>query len=288
MAMLHRSKNLEIHVVDHCNLDCVACSHESPLMVRRLEDPDCLGEALSTLWRHYRAPLIKLLGGEPLLHPRISEVIRVARAATGARIRVVTNGTMLGRRYSLLKGVDEIHVSSYPGVTIPSDDELFQAAADLDAPITVESFTAFRWHRSPKRDDPGLTDRIFKACQLYNSWQCHTLRDGWFYPCPQSATWGSEEDGFDLLTPDQDVAAALDRLLLRDHALTTCATCLGSVGQLLPHRRGWRGNTEGHASSRVDHTFLALLEKMPDAWNECYEYRRTLHPSGRVELLSGA
>ncbi len=286
--MLHRSKNLEIHVVDHCNLDCVACSHESPLMVRRLEDPDRLAEALSTLWAYYRAPLVKLLGGEPLLHPRISEVIRVACAVTGARIRVVTNGTLLGRRYSLLKEVDEIHVSSYPGVTIPSDDDLLQMAADLGAPITVESFDAFRWHRSPKRNDRRLTERIFRTCQLYHSWQCHTLRDGWFYPCPQSATWGSQDDGIDLLAPDQDVAAALNGLLLRDHALTTCAACLGSVGRLLPHRRGWRGSRETQTSSGVDHAFLARLEEIPDAWNQCYEYRRTLHPSGKVEVLSGA
>lgn len=288
MAMLHRSKNLEIHVADHCNLDCVACSHESPLMVRRLEDPDRLAEALSALWLHYRAPLLKLLGGEPLLHPRIGEVIRAASAATGARIRVVTNGTLLGRRYSLLNGVDEIHVSSYPGVSIPSDHELLQMAANLGAPITVQTFDAFRWHRSPKRDDRRLTERIFRTCQLFHSWQCHTLRGGWFYPCPQAATWGDQVDGVDLLTPGQDVAAALDRLLLRDEALTTCAACLGSVGRLLPHRRGWRSAPETLASSGVDHDFLARLEEKPDAWNHCYEYRRTLHPSGKVESHSGA
>jgi hypothetical protein len=27
-----------------------------------------------------------------------------------------------------------------------------------------------------------------------------------------------------------------------------------------------------------------VLEGNPDASNQCYEYRRTIHPSGRVEI----
>ena len=82
---------------------------ESPLMPKRHEDPVLLYRSLKALWQCYRAPLLKLLGGEPLLIPAMEEIIDVAKKSTGARVRLVTNGVLLERRYKRLCGVDEIH-----------------------------------------------------------------------------------------------------------------------------------------------------------------------------------
>jgi cyclic pyranopterin phosphate synthase len=148
---MYHSKNLEINVVDHCNLDCVGCSHSAPLMARWFEDPDRLARALAILWKFYRTPLLKLLGGEPLLHPNISDIIAVAKKSTGSRLRLVTNGKLLKHRYRRLLGIDEIHISFYPNSIIPKDDELRQIAAYLDVSITIQTFTNFRWARSSRR-----------------------------------------------------------------------------------------------------------------------------------------
>lgn len=281
--MTRESKNLEVHVVDHCNLDCVGCSHESPLMASRAEDPDRLASALTALWQHYRAPLVKLLGGEPLLHPRLGEVVEAVRRSTDARVRVVTNGTLLRRRWRNLVGVDEVHVSLYPGVELPPEDELLAIASDIGAPITTQAFDTFRWHRVPSRHDRRLTQRVFETCQLYQDWECHTLRDGWFYPCPPAATWSRTGEGVDL-HGHEDIPAALDRLLDRHEPLGACASCLGSVGRAFPHRQGWRSATESPVDAMVDGAFLVRLEHQPDAWNDCHEYQRTVHPSGDVQL----
>jgi organic radical activating enzyme len=280
---MHRSKNLEIHVVDHCNLDCVGCSHESPLMPRRVEDPAKLAEALTLLWDHYRAPLVKLLGGEPLLHPRLTQVVQAVQAATRARVRLVTNGTLLTKRYHRLQGVDEVHISHYPHVPLPTDPELQQIASALGASITVQDFDAFRWHRSSRRHSRELTERVFRTCQPYHSWDCHTLRDGWFYPCPPAATWGDTSEGIDLLDTAVDVTEGLDGLLSRREPLGACETCLGSVGRRFTHRRGWRTTSTSPVTPTVDGTFLVQLEQAPGAWNHCYEYRRTIRPSGEIE-----
>lgn len=284
---VYRSKNLEIHTVDHCNLDCVGCSHESPLMARRIEDPDRLGAALTVLWRNYETPLVKLLGGEPLLHPALGDVIHAVRATTGARIRAITNGTLLSRRFKHLQGVDEVHISQYPGSDLPSDEELQVMAAELRAPITVQGFNAFRWHRVRQAHNPEQTARVFKTCQMYHSWECHTLRDGRFYPCPPAGTWGTGDDGVDLLAPGEQVPDALARLLGRDEPLETCATCLGSAGQLFQHRQGWRSSPAPPAGMRIDGVFLGELEQNPTAWNNCYEYHRTIQPSGQIERHRG-
>jgi len=282
---MYQSKNLEIHVVDHCNLDCMGCSHESPLMPRRCEDPAVLRRGLGALWQCYRAPLLKLLGGEPLLHPAIDEIISVAKCTTQARLRLVTNGTLLQRRYSVLRGVDEIHISSYAGAVIPDDELLRHIAAELGAPITVQAFGQFRWHRSIPRTDPRITEQVFATCQLYHSWECHTLREGWLYPCPPAGTWGSgHREGINLLEDSPDVEDRINRLFRRTKSLTTCNECLGSVGQLFAHQRGWRVRDDQPREHTVDLDFVHALQLDANAHNECFQYLRTILPTGYVQL----
>lgn len=282
---MYYSKNLEIHVVDHCNLDCVGCSHESPWMARRFEDPQLLGCALSKLWACYQAPLVKLLGGEPLLHPAINDVISITKVITGSRLRLVTNGTLLMRRYQRLRGIDEIHISSYSNAPIPGDEDIRALAAELDAPITIQEFGHFRWHRSPPRNDPALTGRIFATCQLYHFWQCHTLRDGWLYPCPPAATWRSTRaEGVNLLEPDSNLNEQIENLLSRQASLATCNECLGSVGQRFEHRLGSRTSHGGLPQPTIDTDFLRSLEFDGDAHNDCFQYDRTILPSGHVQI----
>jgi len=282
---MYQSRNLEIHVVDHCNLDCIGCSHESPLMPRRCEDPVLLQRALTLLWQYYRAPLVKLLGGEPLLHPAIDEIISAAKMSTGAKVRLVTNGTLLQRRYKLLRGVDEIHISLYASAKIPDDDVLRYIAAELTAPITVQAFGQFRWHRSLPRTDPRITKQVFSTCQMYHSWECHTLRAGRLYPCPPAATWGSESgEGINLLDDRADREDQLRQLFCRNEPLTACNECLGSAGQLVKHEIGWRRRDNKPRDQAVDTDFVRVLQLDANANNQCFEYLRTIHPNGDVHV----
>jgi len=280
---MHTSKSLEIHVADHCNLDCVGCSHDSPFLVRRYEDPAQLQIALGTLWRHYRAKTIKLVGGEPLLHPDIRDVIRVVRECCKTTVRLVTNGTLLNRYSDRLRGVDEIHISAYPSQHLPTDAELLSIARELNAPVTIQTFAAFRWHRAPHDAESHVEERIFRTCQMFHRWQCHTIRNGRFYPCPPAATWSHTGESISLLDTGVEVATELDRLLVRTQPFAACAACLGSVGTLIPHTVGARSTLASAPAGAIDERFLRELEVSPDAWNGCYQYARTLHPSGDVQ-----
>jgi hypothetical protein len=285
---MYYSKNLEIHVVDHCNLDCVGCSHDSPFMPRQMEEPDRLARALSVLWRSYRTRLVKLLGGEPLLHPNIDEIIRVTKEMTNARIRVVTNGMMLKRLHHRLRGIDEIHISSYPSGVIPTDDDARSIAASLNASITIQRFHHFRWVQTCAREDDALTERIFNACQMFHTWQCHTLRNGWFYACPSTATWARADGmGVNLLDEGADCQMKLGRLLTRQTPLESCEKCLGSAGELNEHRFGWRTSAGPQTRVGLDLNFLETLELNPNAHNGCFEYERMILPSGRIVQLRG-
>ena len=257
-------------------------------MSRRIENPHRLSRALSELWKSYRTPLVKLLGGEPLLHPNIDEIIWVIKARTGARLRLVTNGVLLKRLHHRLHGIDEVHISSYPGAIIPTDNEARCIAANLDASITIQVFDHFRWARSLARENTTMTKRIFDTCQLFHSWQCHTLRDGWFYACPPAATWANGNgEGVNLFEGGSDCKAKLELVLTRQTPFESCKECLGSTGQLFDHRFGWRASRDTQPTSTLDVSFLQSLELNRDAHNECFEYERTILPSGKIVQLRG-
>jgi len=94
--------NLEIHVSHSCNLACESCSHYSNQGHKGLLD---LAEAERWMqaWSARLAPrTFTLLGGEPSIHPQLSEFIPLARNYwPGAHLRLVTNGFFLHRHPDL-------------------------------------------------------------------------------------------------------------------------------------------------------------------------------------------
>jgi len=280
---MYESENVEIHAVDHCNLDCVGCSHGSPHLSERKEDPEKLKTALDRLWDHYQAPLVKILGGEPLLHREIDSIISAVKSTTDATVRLITNGTMLPHRYHLLSEVDEIHVSVYPDASIPDEDHLRTISSEIQTPITLQEFSHFRWEHAPPEYNGEQTDRIFESCKLYHNWECHTIRAGKFHPCPPIANWAEEgEAGLDLLADDVDVETGLNQLLDRDTPFEGCEECLGSVGKQFEHEFGWRDSDKQAPEDPIDYDYLQELESDSDAYNGCYDFNKKIMPNGET------
>ena len=87
---------LETHVVDHCNLNCKACSHFSPLSKESFVDVLEFEKNLELLSKKIRFKKIRLLGGEPLLHPEMSRFVEISRKYfPRSEISIVTNGSLL-------------------------------------------------------------------------------------------------------------------------------------------------------------------------------------------------
>ena len=60
---------LEHHITDHCNLKCRGCSHFSPLAQEWFESVEDFKKDFSQLASLMPVNIIRLMGGEPLLHP---------------------------------------------------------------------------------------------------------------------------------------------------------------------------------------------------------------------------
>jgi MoaA/NifB/PqqE/SkfB family radical SAM enzyme len=113
---------LETHLVDHCNLNCKGCSHFAPLVKGEIfadieifkRDMERLKQLFDNIYE------IRLMGGEPLLHPGLFSFVDIARKAfPNARIAIFTNGILLsGMNDNFWKSCAEkkilVKISYYP------------------------------------------------------------------------------------------------------------------------------------------------------------------------------
>ena len=90
--------NLDIHLVDHCNLNCAYCSHLAPFADKKFLQVEKFEKDLNSIPKFVlnKFKYIYLLGGEPLLHPQACDIINIARKYFPNKdIRFLTNGLLL-------------------------------------------------------------------------------------------------------------------------------------------------------------------------------------------------
>src|SRR5262245_57337259 len=175
-----RNPTIEINVAEHCNLACRACSHASPVLPRAVVDPAALELDLALLAEHYRADTVRLVGGEPLLHPDLGAIVEVVRRSRiGELIRVATNGVLLPRMpRSVWEAVDIVDVSAYPGHEL-TPEQLHDCRREADAAgteLVVSRVTMFRESYSEiGTTDVELIRRIYRNCVIAHVWRSHTV-----------------------------------------------------------------------------------------------------------------
>jgi len=142
-------EGLEINATLQCNMRCQSCSHLSPLFRRHNVDPAELSGSLAELSRSYHASYVKILGGEPLLHPDLLAVIAAVRdSAISDAVLVCTNGTLLNRMPDeFWRAVDAVEISMYPSRPLSDGDlAIFDArAAEHGVDLLVNRYTHFRY-----------------------------------------------------------------------------------------------------------------------------------------------
>jgi hypothetical protein len=226
-------ERLEINAVDHCNLRCRACNHASPALPGAFVNPEGLSKELSILSRFLKAKRCRILGGEPLLHPEISEVIRIVRESRIApEVTVVTNGILLGRMSEeFWERVDLVELSLYPQIKIAVPEER-KGKIKIDR---IGSF--FETFSTRPNEDPAQVRRIFDECKIRNV--CYGIVDGRFYKCmragyiPRMVGLRLGEDG----VPIEDSLSdrEITEYIARDVPLASCRFCAGTSGKLFPH-----------------------------------------------------
>ncbi|WP_197322291.1 radical SAM protein [Saccharomonospora sp. NB11] len=269
-------EGLEVNATLQCNMRCRSCAHLSPLFRRENVDPAKVHDALVVLGRHYRSGYVKIMGGEPLLHPDILGVIEAVRTSgVTDTILVATNGTLLHRApEAFWQAVDRLELSIYPSRMLSSEQvrHYRSLARQHDVALEVNYYGHFRIAYSEQgTDSQPLVQEIFDTCKLAHTWRSHTLHDGWLYRCPQSVFvpaqlqeggWDREVDGIRI----EDGPTFRDRLyefFTSTTPLRACRNCLGSVGKLHSHvevpRQQWR--PVGRTEDLLDFEFLEICKQ---------------------------
>ena len=183
--------NFEIHLIDSCNLKCKGCFHFAPLAkpdsCYPLDEFQRDIERISALFEG-KFGWIHLLGGEPLLNPKINEYLDIVGAnVKKGQIDLITNGTLLpkmdeGFFASCKKNHIRIAITSYP---IGFD---YEKAMDLvlshDVPCYLfgdrsgqDAFCS----ASLMPESQSSAKKVYLSCIVSNA--CVTLDHGKLYHC---------------------------------------------------------------------------------------------------------
>jgi MoaA/NifB/PqqE/SkfB family radical SAM enzyme len=182
--------HFEVHITDHCNLNCKGCAHFSNLCAPTFAD---LAEFESDMHRmsglFSQVEQIYLLGGEPLLHPQVAEFVRVARAIfPRTRISLMTNGLLItrmnGEFWQALADTGVILLcDSYP-IDLPVEKiEGLGREYGVKVEWTIPREEFFKIPIDPAGGHDALAS--FRGCQGFNN--CPIIRDGRLYPCAYAA-----------------------------------------------------------------------------------------------------
>jgi len=241
-----RTRSLELHIVDHCNLSCWSCSSLSPYLPAFVASPEDLRRDLD-LVEHVIAPhYLDITGGEPLLHPDIIGVLKAVRSVKlRAIVTVTTNGILLDRMpEEFWTLIDALTISIYPKPLLPVHirnlaykmAEKYNFVLDLKRQQTFMDLT---------RHEPCLDDKITRSIFNTCGWRQanHMIRNGYFYTCfrpPHFQTFYGKRIDFTAdgvkLHDGPELVDQILRYLQRAIPLKSCALCLGSEGGSKPHR----------------------------------------------------
>ncbi len=224
---------VEIEITEFCNLNCRGCCDFSNLAKEKkfyeYEEYARDMERMRELFVNIKK--IRLMGGEPLLNPRVTDYAAKARELfPDSDIRIVTNGLLLPsfdeQKLAKIKKADvKFDISNYPPTRKIKDKidlKLSAAGIEYDLGFPMDFF--FKNIRKDPSDDPASA---FKNCIFTH---CHMLGHGRLAPCSYAycigrfnAEYGTdypENDYFDIYA---DITGeAIIKAFSRPHEFCKC------------------------------------------------------------------
>ena len=185
----------DVHLAEHCNLNCAGCNHFSSLAEPEFTDPAVLDKDFARLAELFgrRVSYVNLMGGEPLLHPRVNDCLRAARRHfPQSAINVVTNGLLVfSQKEDFWQACREcqivVLVSRYP---IKLDFDQMLAIAEKNSVELRFNGRTQKEERNFRRvplDLSGRQDKdlSFVMCNRANA--CIALNKGRLFTCQTAA-----------------------------------------------------------------------------------------------------
>lgn len=247
-----QTKYLEYNIVEHCNLRCYQCDHASPLMKKKFIEIDEFQMDLKQLEQVVHISELKIIGGEPLLHPDIINLLGIAReTGISDKITLITNGTLLHKvNQNIWKQIDRLQVTLYPNVDIKIDiTKLETLSREEGFDLTVIKRDLFRYTITESQiQNPSLVQEIYNSCELRTIHHCHTVRSGRYYKCSPApflpdhlsavgAAFEVDPGDSVQIRDNPNLREELIQYLSNPSPLHSCQFCLGTSGRNFTHRQ---------------------------------------------------
>ncbi|MCL1947124.1 MAG: radical SAM protein [Chitinivibrionia bacterium] len=183
-----RLKYIEIHLAEHCNLNCAYCLHNCPVADKSFPDIAQFEKDFIKLQKLTDGHIdtVKLLGGEPLLNPDITRFMEISRKyIPHGKIMVVTNGILLTQMneefWTTAKNNNiSVFISKYP---IKLDmKKILKTAKKYKVNLEIRKSSGF--FVVQKYDTTGKRNNLtaYKNCGAKD---CTFLKDGKIYLCAE-------------------------------------------------------------------------------------------------------
>lgn len=96
--MQYKIPRLDIMIAYSCNISCRGCISLSNFKRDGVEPYDLIAQSVSTWSKKLNPAVIVMFGGEPLLHPKFTDILAHVRTCwPKSTIRVITNGLLLDK-----------------------------------------------------------------------------------------------------------------------------------------------------------------------------------------------
>ena len=254
-----RTRSLEAHIVDHCNLTCAECCSFSPLLPPWCADPQELERDVRRCASVLSPAVFKLVGGEPLLHPGLLEILqRVRRTVIAPVISLTTNGLLLGEMPDAFwSALDALTISRYPRPRLSAQliAQIESRAAQFHVRLNWKMQDQFvHMSRDPSSAGIDETQRVFHDCWIRE--RCHMVRGGVFYTCTRPPHLHTLHRGRINFSGDgvrlhggPGLREELLTYLQRDEPLQACFHCRGGNAAMQPHRLLRRAQIEAQRAA---------------------------------------
>lgn len=238
---------LVVHLMDSCNLKCRGCSHFSNLFG---EGEEYDFAALLSDWEKIRelayAPCLYLLGGEPLLNPRIEAIVCEARRLfEDSDIEIVTNGLQLPKMsdsFFRLAADKRVHfsITMYPPTWKQREEIRMLLEAHRLEYTMGQLVSEFRACFNP----PGKYSSGQISMSACGADYCRFLRQGKLYKCPVAALTYKYNEHFGACLPygegiDLNAADFRQQALAMCKPIELCRYCAER-----PKMREWQVSTQ--------------------------------------------
>ncbi len=236
--MIKTDYGCEINAVRHCTNACASCNHASTLFTEKyFMDPSVLKRDLDGMKGLLRTKLLFVQGGEPLLHPKVVELMGLCYdSGIASQCGILTNGKLLKRMGDdfwemLATRKMELRMSCYP---------------DLDPSIVpFVQDKAQQWGFFVRPQQIGAFAKVFQPNDGHGNnyygcpWnRCLTIHEGFFYLCPLTAFFPKQFMGLpetiDGIAIDGLSEPALQQFFDKDVPLEACKICTGTHAPSIP------------------------------------------------------